>query len=99
MDALSGLYRSGVMPRVPPVACGGHIFELLDSWGRCRICLADVPWWALVERRYVGVGFWPGMARGWCMGSVRALEAGPGSAGGEAEQYAAALWGWSRRKC
>lgn len=87
---MSGLYRSGVMPMVPPLALAGHVFELLGSgdtaaeasvparWGRCRKCLADVPWQALVEHRWVGVGFWPGMARGTCMGSVRALGSGGG---------------------
>jgi hypothetical protein len=71
---MNELYRSGVMPLVPPVALAGHVFELhRRQWAQCRKCLADVPWWALVERRWVGVGFWPGMVRGECMGAVRAL--------------------------
>lgn len=76
------MYQSGVMPLVPPLALDGHVFELhglaagAARWARCVKCLCDVPWQALVERRWVGVGFWPGMARGTCMGSVRALGSG-----------------------
>jgi hypothetical protein len=88
------------MPLVPAVALDGHVFELVGGgvgaarWGRCRKCLMDVPWWALVERRWVGVGFWNGMPRAVCMGAVRALGPGPveGGTDGGGWPGAAARW-------
>lgn len=100
---MSGAYRSGVMPRVPPVALGGHVFAMVGwggggvLWWQCRKCLADVPRWALSDRRWVGVGWWSGMPRAVCMGAVRALESGSVAAGEGRVSWSDAVAGWVGR--
>jgi hypothetical protein len=57
----------------PPLAYGGHSWELARYWPwyMCSGCFVTVPAWAIRER------WWSAFAGAYCLGAVRALPSGP----------------------